>query len=59
MSASDFPVLCRRVRGVILKKYGPVASVELVMLLDLIEMLWIDKADRVKAADAVDSSRET
>ena len=59
MSASDFPVLCRRVRGVILRKYGPVASVELVMLLDLIEMLWIDKADRVKAADAVDSSRET
>ena len=55
MAASDFPVLCSRVRRIILKKYGPVASKELLLVIDLIEMLWIDKADRVKdTKEAVD-----
>ena len=50
----DFPVLCSRVRRIILKKYGPMASLELTMILDLIEMLWIDKQDRAKPKDDVD-----
>ena len=52
---SDFPVLCSRVRITIVRKLGAHASKELLLLLDLIEVLGIDKVDRVKETkEAVD-----
>jgi hypothetical protein len=40
----------------IVRRLGANASKELLMLLDLIEMLGIDKADRPKTTGDVDSS---
>ena len=51
-----FAALCFRVRAVVLKRYGPVASAELLMLLDLIEILGIDKQDRVREREVKDES---
>jgi hypothetical protein len=46
----SFPALCARVRRVILAKHGKTHATEYLLLLDLIEMLGIDKADRVKTS---------
>jgi len=52
---SDFPSLCSRVRIAIVRKLGAHASKELLLLLDLIEVLGIDKVDRVKPSEDIDS----
>ena len=53
MGLDEFPSLCFRVRSTILARYGPVASRELLLILDLVEMLWRDKVERSKDAQRV------
>ena len=43
----DFPTLCRRVREAITAKYGKPGATPFLMLLDLVEILGMDKSDKV------------
>lgn len=52
----DFPLLCSRVRLAIVRRLGANAAKDLLLLLDLIEVLGIDKQDRVvETKEKVDS----
>lgn len=54
MRGERFEVLCTRVRAAIVRRMGANASKEMLMLLDLIELLGMDKVDKVR--EVVDSS---
>ena len=47
----SFPAVCARVRKTILIRHGKTKGNEYLLLLDLIELLGIDKQDRVKAPE--------